>query len=145
MLRWLLRVQQLLCCNIRKPFKHASFPAFFLDFWARKKIVFLTLFQKKVSTFAIVFASKKRISINFKLLRVARVIQLLGCQQAKLEVVVKKRLRRLLANRKKVNKGLSIHIGSTNFYIVLNGDVVKQLNAILEKNNNVSFTKTEGK
>lgn len=81
----------------------------------------------------------------FKLLRVARVIQLLGCQQAKLEVVVKKRLRRLLANRKKVNKGLSIHIGSTNFYIVLNGDVVKQLNAILEKNNNVSFTKTEGK
>jgi hypothetical protein len=82
---------------------------------------------------------------NFKLLRVARVFQLLGCQQARLEVVVKKRLRRLLANRKKVNKGLSIHIGSTKIYIVLNGDVVKQLNAILEKNNNVSFTKTEGK
>ncbi len=83
--------------------------------------------------------------INFKLLRVARIFQLLGCQQARLEVVVKKRLRRLLANRKKVNKGLSIHIGSTKIYIVLNGDVVKQLNAILEKNNNVSFTKTEGK
>lgn len=82
---------------------------------------------------------------NFKLLRVARVFLLLGCQQARLEVVVKKRLRRLLANRKKVNKGLSIHIGSTKIYIVLNGDVVKQLNAILEKNNNVSFTKTEGK
>ena len=82
---------------------------------------------------------------NFKLLRVARIFQLLGCQQARLEVVVKKRLRRLLANRKKVNKGLSIHIGSTKIYIVLNGDVVKQLNAILEKNNNVSFTKTEGK
>ena len=83
--------------------------------------------------------------INFKLLRVARIFQLLGCQQARLEVVVKKRLRRLLANRKKVNKGLSIHIGSTKIFIVLNGDVVKQLNAILEKNNNVSFTKTEGK
>ena len=83
--------------------------------------------------------------INFKLFRVARIFQLLGCQQARLEVVVKKRLRRLLANRKKVNKGLSIHIGSTKIYIVLNGDVVKQLNAILEKNNNVSFTKTEGK
>ena len=82
---------------------------------------------------------------NFKLLRVTRIFQLLGCQQAKLEVVVKKRLRRLLANRKKVNKGFSIHIGSTKIYIVLNGDVVKQLNAILEKNNNVSFTKTEGK
>ena len=82
---------------------------------------------------------------NFKLLRVARIFQLLGCQQARLEVVVKKRLRRLLANRKKVNKGLSIHIGSTKIYIVLNGDVVKLLNAILEKNNNVSFTKTEGK
>lgn len=82
---------------------------------------------------------------NFKLLRVTRIFQLLGCQQARLEVVVKKRLRRLLANRKKVNKGLSIHIGSTKIYIVLNGDVVKQLNAILEKNNNVSFTKTEGK
>lgn len=82
---------------------------------------------------------------NFKLLRVARIFQLLGCQQARLEGVVKKRLRRLLANRKKVNKGLSIHIGSTKIYIVLNGDVVKQLNAILEKNNNVSFTKTEGK
>ena len=83
--------------------------------------------------------------LYFKLLRVACVFQLLGCQQAKLEVVVKKRLRRLLANRKKVNKGLSIHIGSTNFYIVLNGDVVKQLNAILEKNNNISFTKTGDK
>jgi len=83
--------------------------------------------------------------IYLKLLRVARIFQLLGCQQARLEVVVKKRLRRLLANRKKVNKGLSIHIGSTKIYIVLNGDVVKQLNAILEKNNNVSFTKTEGK
>lgn len=83
--------------------------------------------------------------IYLKLLRVARVFLLLGCQQARLEVVVKKRLRRLLANRKKVNKGLSIHIGSTKIYIVLNGDVVKQLNAILEKNNNVSFTKTEGK
>ena len=83
--------------------------------------------------------------IYLKLLRVARVFQLLGCQQAKLEVVVKKRLRRLLANRKKVNKGLSIHIGSTKIYIVLNGDVVKQLNAILEKDNDVSFTKTEGK
>lgn len=82
---------------------------------------------------------------NFKLLRVARVFQLLGCQQARLEVVVKKRLRRLLANRKKVNKGLSIHIGSTKIYIVLNGDVVKQLNAILEKNNNISFTKTGDK
>ena len=82
---------------------------------------------------------------NFKLLRVARIFQLLGCQQARLEVVVKKRLRRLLANRKKVNKGLSIHIGSTKIYIVLNGDVVKQLNAILEKDNKVSFTKTEGK
>ena len=82
---------------------------------------------------------------NQKLLRVARVFQLLGCQQAKLEVVVKKHLRRLLANRKKVNKGLSIHIGSNKIYIVLNGDLVKQLNAILEKNNNVSFTKTEGK
>lgn len=81
----------------------------------------------------------------FKLLRVARVFQLLGCQQTKLGVVVKKRLRRLLANRKKVNKGLSIHIGSNNFYIVLKGDVVKQLNAILEKDNNVAFTKTEGK
>lgn len=80
--------------------------------------------------------------IYFKLLRVACVFQLLGCQQAKLEVVVKKRLRRLLANRKKVNKGLSIHIGSNNFYIVLKGDVVKQLNAILEKENNVAFTKT---
>ena len=82
---------------------------------------------------------------NFKLLRVAQVFELLGCQQTRLEVVVKKRLRRLLANRKKVNKGLSIHIGSNNFYIVLKGDVVKQLNAILEKDNNVSFTKTEGK
>ena len=81
----------------------------------------------------------------FKLLRVARVFQLLGCQQTKLGVVVKKRLRRLLATRKKVNKGLSIHIGSNNFYIVLKGDVVKQLNAILEKDNNVAFTKTEGK
>ena len=80
-----------------------------------------------------------------KLLRVARVLLLLGCQQTRLEVVVKKRLRRLLANRKKVNKGMSIHIGSTKIYIVLNGDVVKQLNAILEKNYNVSFTKTEGK
>ena len=79
---------------------------------------------------------------NFKLLRVARIFQLLGCQQARLEVVVKKRLRRLLANRKKVNKGLSIHIGSNNFYIVLKGDVVKQLNAILEKDNDVAFTKT---
>ena len=83
---------------------------------------------------------------NFlKLLRVAQVFELLGCQQTKLGVVVKKRLRRLLANRKKVNKGLSIHIGSNNFYIVLKGDVVKQLNAILEKDNKVSFTKTEGK
>ena len=82
---------------------------------------------------------------NFKLLRVAQVFELLGCQQTKLGVVVKKRLRRLLANRKKVNKGLSIHIGSNNFYIVLKGDVVKQLNAILEKDNNVAFTKTEGK
>ena len=81
----------------------------------------------------------------FKLLRVAQVFELLGCQQTKLGVVVKKRLRRLLANRKKVNKGLSIHIGSNNFYIVLKGDVVKQLNAILEKENNVAFTKTEGK
>lgn len=81
----------------------------------------------------------------FKLLRVAQVFELLGCQQTKLGVVVKKRLRRLLANRKKVNKGLSIHIGSNNFYIVLKGDVVKQLNAILEKDNNVAFTKTEGK
>ena len=81
----------------------------------------------------------------FKLLRVAQVFELLGCQQTKLGVVVKKRLRRLLANRKKVNKGLSIHIGSNNFYIVLKGDVVKQLNAILEKNNNVSFTKTGDK
>ena len=80
---------------------------------------------------------------NFlKLLRVAQVFELLGCQQTKLGVVVKKRLRRLLANRKKVNKGLSIHIGSNNFYIVLKGDVVKQLNAILEKENNVAFTKT---
>jgi diaminopimelate decarboxylase len=69
----------------------------------------------------------------------------LGCQQTRLGVVVKKQLRRLLANRKKVNKGLSIHIGSNNFYIVLKGDVVKQLNAILEKDNDVSFTKTEGK
>ena len=83
--------------------------------------------------------------LNFQLLRVARVFQLLGCQQTKLEVVVKKQLRRLLANRKKVNKELSIHIGSNNFYIVLKGDVVKQLNAILEKDNNVSFTKTGGK
>ena len=82
---------------------------------------------------------------NFKLLRVAQVFELLGCQQTKLGVVVKKQLRRLLANRKKVNKGLSIHIGSNNFYIVLKGDVVKQLNAILEKDNNVAFTKTEGK
>lgn len=81
-------------------------------------------------------------SQNSKLLRVARVFQLLDCQQTKLGVVVKKRLRRLLANRKKVNKGLSIHIGSNNFYIVLKGDVVKQLNAILEKENNVAFTKT---
>ena len=78
----------------------------------------------------------------FKLLRVAQVFELLGCQQTKLGVVVKKRLRRLLANRKKVNKGLSIHIGSNNFYIVLKGDVVKQLNAILEKDNDVAFTKT---
>lgn len=78
----------------------------------------------------------------FKLLRVAQVFELLGCQQTKLGVVVKKRLRRLLANRKKVNKGLSIHIGSNNFYIVLKGDVVKQLNAILEKDNKVAFTKT---
>lgn len=83
--------------------------------------------------------------MNFKLLRVARFFELLDCQQTKLGVVVKKQLRRLLANRKKVNKGLSIHIGSNNFYIVLKGDVVKQLNAILEKDNNVSFTKTEGK
>ena len=83
--------------------------------------------------------------MNFKLLRVARVFKLLGCQQTRLGVVVKKQLRRLLANRKKVNKGLSIHIGSNNFYIVLKGDVAKQLNAILEKDNNVSFTKTEGK
>ena len=82
---------------------------------------------------------------NFKLLRVARVFELLDCQQTRLGVVVKKQLRRLLANRKKVNKGLSIHIGSNNFYIVLKGDVVKQLNAILEKDNDVSFTKTEGK
>ena len=82
---------------------------------------------------------------NLKLLRVAQVFELLGCQQTKLGVVVKKRLRRLLANRKKVNKGLSIHIGSTKIYIVLNGDVVKQLNAILEKNNNISFTKTGDK
>lgn len=81
-------------------------------------------------------------NLNQKLLRVARVFQLLGCQQTKLGVVVKKRLRRLLANRKKVNKGLSIHIGSNNFYIVLKGDVVKQLNAILEKDNDVAFTKT---
>ena len=53
--------------------------------------------------------------MNFKLLRVARVFELLDCQQTKLGVVVKKQLRRLLANRKKVNKGLSIHIGSNNF------------------------------
>lgn len=84
-------------------------------------------------------------NLNQKLLRVAQFFELLGCQQTKLGVVVKKRLRRLLANRKKVNKGLSIHIGSNNFYIVLKGDVVKQLNAILEKDNKVSFTKTEGK
>ena len=82
---------------------------------------------------------------NSKLLRVAQVFKLLGCQQTKLGGVVKKRLRRLLANRKKVNNGLSIHIGSNNFYIVLKGDVVKQLNAILENDNEVTFTKTEGK